>query len=111
MSMDDDIHRFDIGQEVQREIRRSIEKHGDTDKGIPNGTSDGVFAVHRRDRAIHATDSANAAGVLTWLHILNEEVQEAFAETDDAKLRVELVQVAAMAQKWIAAIDARKEAS
>lgn len=45
----------------------------------------------------------------TWLDILNEEMAEAFAESDEAKLRKELVQVAAVAVAWIEAIDRRQE--
>jgi hypothetical protein len=50
---------------------------------------------------------AAKVGDLTWRHILNEEVAEAFAEGDPAKLRAELVQVAAVAAAWIEAIDRR----
>lgn len=39
--------------------------------------------------------------------MLLEEVAEAFAESDDARLRAELVQVAAVAQAWIESIDRR----
>ena len=45
-----------------------------------------------------------------WRDILNEEVWEAFAETDPVRLREELVQVAAVAVAWIEAIDRREEA-
>ncbi len=41
----------------------------------------------------------------TWRHVLDEEVREAFAEADPARLRVELVQVAAVAVAWVEAID------
>lgn len=36
-----------------------------------------------------------------------EEVLEAFAEADPDRLRAELVQVAAVATKWIQALDRR----
>ncbi|MGV9778134.1 NUDIX hydrolase [Streptosporangium sp. NPDC003464] len=54
-------------------------------------------------------DVAAAAreGRLTWRHILQEEVLEAFAETDPDALRTELVQVAAVAAKWAQALDRR----
>lgn len=45
--------------------------------------------------------------VLGWDGILLEEVHEALAEEDPAKLRAELIQVAAVAATWIAAIDRR----
>ena len=54
-------------------------------------------------------DNAAAAGVLTWRAILAEEFHEALAESDPAKLRAELVQVAAVAVNWIQAIDYRTE--
>lgn len=46
-------------------------------------------------------------GGLTWRHILAEEMFEALAESDPAKLRAELVQVAAVAVQWVEAIDRR----
>jgi len=48
-----------------------------------------------------------AAGQLTWRDILEEEVFEAFAETDREKLRAELLQVSAVAAAWAEAIDRR----
>jgi len=50
-------------------------------------------------------DRAARDGTLTYRHILNEEVCEAFAETDPAKLRAELVQVAAVTVAWIEKLD------
>lgn len=58
--------------------------------------------------ALRARCKAHAAsGVVTFLDILMEEVAEAFAESDPAKLRTELVQVAAVATAWVEAIDRR----
>lgn len=58
------------------------------------------------DRA--QSDEANEHGTITWRQILQEEVSEAFAEADPAKLRAELVQVAAVAAAWIEDIDSRE---
>lgn len=44
----------------------------------------------------------------TWRHILDEEVAEAYAETDPDLLAAELVQVAAVALAWVEAIDRRQ---
>lgn len=44
-----------------------------------------------------------------WRTILAEEVYEAFAETDPARLRHELVQVAAVAAAWVEDIDSRSQ--
>lgn len=48
-----------------------------------------------------------AEGFVTWRDILLEEIAEAFAEADPAKLRAELIQVAAVAAAWAEAIDRR----
>ena len=50
-------------------------------------------------------DSAAKQGVLTWMDILTEEIHEAYAAKDNAKLREELIQVAAVAVAWIDSLD------
>lgn len=45
------------------------------------------------------------AGVGTWGDVLLEEVFESMAESDPARLRAELVQVAEVAVAWIEDID------
>lgn len=52
-------------------------------------------------------DLAVSTRALAWRHILLEEFMEAMAESDPARLRAELVQVAAVAVAWIEAIDRR----
>jgi hypothetical protein len=56
----------------------------------------------KQENATRASD-----GCLAWDGILFEEVYEALAEADPAKLRAELVQVAAVAVAWVEAIDRR----
>ncbi|MGP3935066.1 hypothetical protein [Nonomuraea sp. KM88] len=73
---------------------------------LPDGTG-GERAAAESGAARHATDTAARAGTLTWRHILEEEVMEAFAETEPDRLRAELVQVAAVAVKWAQALDRR----
>jgi hypothetical protein len=46
-------------------------------------------------------------GVVTFRHLVAEEVAEAFQESSPARLRAELLQVAALAVSWIEKIDAR----
>jgi hypothetical protein len=60
------------------------------------------------EAAKRATDRFAKAGRVRWRHILDEEVQEAFAEIDPVKLRAELLQVAAVAVAWIECIDRRQ---
>lgn len=55
------------------------------------------------------TDLKDSKGELTWADILREEFYEAVSEDDEEKLRVELVQVAAVALQWAVAIDRRRE--
>lgn len=73
----------------------------------PDGTGqygDKEFA----DMARSACDEAHRAGRGTWRDILWEELNEALAESEPAKLRAELIQVAAVAVNWIEAIDRRE---
>lgn len=87
--------------------RRQDDKWGE--QNHPDGTGGawfGAMAERKRDDA----DTAAAKGFLTWRHILAEEVYEALAETDPAKLREELIQVAAVAVSWVEAIDRRLSA-
>jgi hypothetical protein len=48
-----------------------------------------------------------AVGKPTWMHLVREEVAEAFQESDPARLRAELIQVAALCVSWIEKLDAR----
>ncbi|MEU6432249.1 hypothetical protein ABZ860_40630 [Microbispora sp. NPDC046973] len=71
----------------------------------PDGT--GPAYTSEADLAKQAVADAAAEGRLTWRHILHEEVLEAFAEDDPDRLRCELIQVAAVAVKWVQALDRR----
>jgi hypothetical protein len=57
------------------------------------------------------TDFLADVGGLSWRDILLEEVYEAVAEDDEAKLRTELIQVAAVAVAWVEAINRREKVS
>uniref|UniRef100_UPI00350E40F8 NUDIX hydrolase n=1 Tax=Nonomuraea pusilla TaxID=46177 RepID=UPI00350E40F8 len=75
-------------------------------QALPDGTG-GPGTVAAADAARDETGAASRAGTLTWRHILMEEVLEAVAEDDPGRLRAELVQVAAVAVKWIQSLDRR----
>lgn len=62
-----------------------------------------IEAKLRGDYLDHAEEAP-----VTWVHLLREEMAEAFAATDPAALRAELVQVAALAVSWCERLDARK---
>ena len=72
---------------------------------FPDGT--GPERVGMAETARAAVAAANRAGRLTWREILEEEAAEAYAESDRHRLRAELVQTAAVAVKWIEALDRR----
>ncbi|MDX3588535.1 NUDIX hydrolase [Streptomyces europaeiscabiei] len=94
--------------EVQAERERQDARWGEQNH------RDGTGNKSQEDRAEFARrwcESAFESGYGTWADILTEEVAEAEAERDPAKLRAELVQVAAVAVAWIAAIDRRTAAA
>lgn len=72
----------------------------------PNGTNSVRYGQDRELSRV-LCDAAARQGVVTWRHILLEEVYEAFAEDDPAALRAELVQAAAVIVNWVEDIDAR----
>ncbi|WP_214316832.1 NUDIX hydrolase [Nonomuraea sediminis] len=73
---------------------------------FPDGTG-GDGAAAAADAAKRLVGAAYDAGHLTWRDVLHEEVLEAFAEADPERLRAELIQVAAVAVKWVQALDRR----
>lgn len=94
--------------EVQMERSRQDAKWGQ--QNHPDGTApDGVAkAKEIADAARKVCDHMAATKKLTWMHIFTEEVMEAFAETDELKLRVELIQAIAVGVAWVEAIDRRR---
>lgn len=71
---------------------------------LPSGT--GVQWLEATQAAKARCDAADANGTTTWAMVLEEETFEALSETDPAKLREELIQVAAVAVAWIESLDA-----
>jgi len=118
-----DARRLDVLCEVQAERVRQATKHGDRSH-LPDGTApDAILedlpaayqnTVRADDLAQWAKARTQAASQresgdwsLTFEHILTEEWAEAIAESVPAKLRAELIQVAAVAVQWVQAIDRR----
>jgi hypothetical protein len=92
-----------VCREVINERLNQVEKWGE--QNHPDGTSVGFSAW--RNKARNECDEKHRAGNGSWLDILFEEVYEAAAEEDPARLREELIQVAAVAVAWAEAIDRR----
>lgn len=85
------------------EIDRADTKFGNQ-FDVPNGTG-ADWQQHEAVLSRMACQSAFKTGDGTWHAILHEEVAEAFAESDPALLRAELLQVAAVAIRWVDALD------
>jgi hypothetical protein len=104
----------DILREVAAERVRQDEKWGE--QNHPDGTGPDVAWMlgHGWTSSVMAAtlykkinDEKSDRGILTFLDIALEEIAEAFAEKDEALLRAELLQCAAVLVNWIGAIDRR----
>jgi hypothetical protein len=62
-----------------------------------------IEAELRRDYEDYQEETGNP----TWVHLIREEVAEAFTETDPDLLVEELIQVAALCVSWVEKIQAR----
>ena len=92
--------------DVVKERRHQIEKHGD-EALLPDGTGPDTDFSNFTAMVRNLVDAKTEAHGLTWVLVLFEEVLEASAEDDAAKLRKELIQVAAVAFAWVESIDRR----
>ena len=105
--------RSDVLDEVEAECQRQIEKWGVREH--PGGTGPEWAKLDTAldpELAKTRCNAADAAGQQTYAKIAVEETAEALAETDQLKLRAELVQNAAVYVSWIGKIDrdlAKKE--
>lgn len=91
---------------VLREMTRQDEKWGQQDHPDGTGNLRDIQAATNQKEVVDMLALSNA---LTWRAVLLEEVYEALAETDPARLKEELDQVAAVAIQWGLSIDRREE--
>lgn len=119
MTAPDECVTIDVLDAVRAERTRQFAKYG-TNSDIEDGTGPntawlGHLASYLPAKAIEGELRQNyeeyeaETGKPTWVHLVLEEVAEAFAEDDPVRLREELVQVAALAVSWIEKLDERKE--
>ncbi|MFE3853402.1 hypothetical protein ACFXPN_19980 [Streptomyces griseorubiginosus] len=105
-----------FAEEIDTERQRQLANFGD--QHHPDLSGDAITQREARDmfdqwaqnyRAINGGtfDPQDPDTRLDWTGILLEEVYEALAEADPAKIRAELVQVAAVCAAWVADIDSR----
>ena len=97
--------RAKIFAEISAERDRQDVIHPGTTQ-IPDGTGGGGYET-REAIAKHSCDRATREGRLTHAHVFEEEAAEVMAATDPVKLRKELIQVAAVAVKWVEELDRR----
>jgi len=95
-----------FAEEVDHERQRQLGLWGD--QRHPDGTG-GLFLVNMAVTLRAECQEAAERGEVTWRQILMEELAEAFAETDRAKLTVELVQAAAVIAAWISDLNRRPQ--
>lgn len=95
---------FVVMQEIVNERVRQDVKWGQQNPVDGTGT---VNDLRFAEAARALTDYYAKRGGATWKMILDEEVREAFAESDPILLRAELSQVAAVAAAWMEALDRR----
>ncbi|WP_405560632.1 hypothetical protein [Streptomyces sp. NBC_01180] len=107
----------------QEDILREIKRERDAQDAIfgvqdlPDGTGPDRLDVLGRgmdtfnelaDAHREACDIAFKYDYVTFRHVFLEEVYEAMAEKDPAKLRAELIQAIAVGVKWVESIDRRE---
>jgi hypothetical protein len=99
----------DVLDDIAAERARQDAKWGEQNHRDGTGAAYSLAEVSELDVRFARTrcDRAFERGAGSWEHILYEEFCEAIAEDDPARLRAELVQVAAVAVHWIESIDAR----
>lgn len=103
-----------VESDVRAEIARQDEKWGEQNHA--DGTGAGVVLLsamtyptmtEMADKMRQICQDADDDGSVDWLKIALEEVFEAAAESDQAKLRTEVIQCAAVFMQWAASIDRR----
>ncbi|MFC8156327.1 hypothetical protein ACFUO0_20130 [Streptomyces cinereoruber] len=98
------LRRFTYDLDAERQLQ--LARFGD--QRHPDGTGRLGYAQKATTaRFACQTSAVDEEGGPRWSLVLLEEVYEALAETDRARLRVELVQVAAVCAAWVWDIDQR----
>jgi hypothetical protein len=88
-------------EDIFDEVSRQHAKYGV--QSLPYGT--GSQEDIELAKIAKARCKANTPAEDNWRDILNEEITEAFAESNPKRLREELIQVSAVAMQWVACID------
>ncbi|WP_423833338.1 hypothetical protein [Streptomyces manipurensis] len=94
-----------FAEELDAERGRQLAKWGDQRHRDGTSIGNASWAQEALAQCQHAADEE----ALTWGHILYEEFTEVMAETDPARLRAELIQVAAVCAAWVSDLDRREQ--
>lgn len=103
------VKNYKILDAIWDERERQIRKWGE--QVHPDGTDTRPVTLWARELDTMLCEQHTQDGTLTWRHILQEEVSEAFAEVEWLKLRAELIQVAAVCAAWVEDGDQRSARS
>lgn len=96
-----------ILQDIINERKKQDAKWGE--QHHPDGTVSNKYSVSMANYYRGLCNAYAKSDIVTWKDILLEEIYEALAEDDLAKLRNELVQSAAVIVNWIEDIDSREQ--
>jgi len=95
-----------IFEEIRAERKRQDEKWGEQNHPML-GTNAGDLTRDDLKKVLEELKKMNETEMKNWLNILDEEVCEAFLETEPEKQREEMLQVAAVAVAIIECLDRR----
>jgi hypothetical protein len=98
-------HMHHVILDVVEERKRQHEAHGEQDLPITHATARAIMPTDVYARHVCAT--AEQDGVLSYAHLLIEELAEVISAPTLEAQRAELVQVAALAVQAIGCIDRR----
>jgi hypothetical protein len=98
-------------QRLREERVRQEARYGEVNALLDSGTGpevrwldpytpDGAEQIQVRLRWDYEAHE-EAHGLPTWVHLVREEIAEAFQEADETRLAEELVQVAALCVSWV----------
>jgi len=97
-----------IRERAAQDVKWGQSNHPDLPAGVKHPCA--FFGIPTADAARLACEDAFRRGIGSNAHILLEEVSEAIEVAHDpVRLREELVQVTAVAMKWVEQIDRRAE--
>lgn len=117
--MSDPLSRtWEVLADVYDERVRQVARYG-TNEDLEDGTGPEVmWAFPLTDSCAKEIESdfrweyeqhEQTTGKPTWMHLVREEIAEAFLETDPTRLYQELIQVAALAVSWSEKIKSRQK--